>query len=129
MCGIVGMWSKESCDTVELSHLVDGFTKNYLRDRIVGRLPDEACFHIKRQIQTPQREWLRCALRPLFEEVINSYSFKQRGLFVPEKVNKIYREYIDYPDAYPNSFFIWQWLLIEWWFRIFIDYAYVPSTY
>jgi asparagine synthetase B (glutamine-hydrolysing) len=109
--------------------LVGGFTKFYLRQRMAGRLPDEIGFHVKRQVQTPQREWLRGTLRPFVEEVINSGSFKQRGLFIPNKVHKIYSEYIDFPEAYPNSFFIWQWLLIEWWFRIFIDNTYAPSTY
>jgi hypothetical protein len=57
----------------------------------------------------------------MVEEVINSSTFKGRGVFDVDQVKKTYRECIDAPERYPNTFFIWQWLQLEWWFRIFVD--------
>ncbi|MFC1498526.1 asparagine synthase-related protein, partial [Verrucomicrobiota bacterium] len=101
--------------------LSEGYTKVYLRKIMTGQLPEETCFHVKRQVQTPQREWLRGPLKPLIDETINSTSFSSRGIFNVNKVRRIYKDFQDNPEKYPNSFFAWQWLSIEQWFRIFID--------
>ncbi|MBA4388473.1 MAG: asparagine synthase (glutamine-hydrolyzing) [Verrucomicrobia bacterium] len=109
------------------SKLADGYTKVMLRRAMKDKLPEVACFHVKRQVQTPQREWLRGPLQPLVAEVINSRSFGARGLFDQEAAISIYQEYIARPESYPNSFFIWQWLMVEWWFRLFIDKTEAPA--
>lgn len=101
--------------------LGDGYTKLCLRRHMEAALPREISFHVKRQIQTPQREWLRGALRPMVEEVIHSSSFAGRGIFDVAAVKKTYADSVANPDRYPNTFFVWQWLQIEWWHRIFID--------
>jgi len=101
--------------------IAKGYTKYCLRAGMERKLPHEICYHIKRQLQTPQGEWLRHGLRPMVEEVINSSTFKGRGVFDVDQVKKTYRECIDAPERYPNTFFIWQWLQLEWWFRIFVD--------
>lgn len=101
--------------------LARGYTKQCLREHMAGRLPQDTCFHIKRHIQTPQKDWLRGALRPMVEEVINSESFAQRGIFDILKIRKVYKEFLESPTRHQNLFFIWQWLQLEWWFRIFID--------
>jgi asparagine synthase (glutamine-hydrolysing) len=108
--------------------LVNGYTKVPLRKWMNGRLPDEITWHVKRQVQTPQREWLRGSIRPMVEEFIHSESFRQRGVFEVAAAQRLYRHYIEQPDLYTNSFFIWQWLQIEWWFRIFIDRSWSPPT-
>lgn len=113
---------------VELSFGIDakdklsgGYTKMCLRQQMQGRLPDETCLHVKRQVQTPQREWLRGALKPMVDEVIYSPSFAHRGVFDVARVHKLYEDYIQKPQNYPNSFFVWQWLMTEMWFRLFVD--------
>jgi asparagine synthase (glutamine-hydrolysing) len=108
--------------------LVNGYTKVPLRKWMNGRLPDEITWHVKRQVQTPQREWLRGAIRPMVEELIHSESFRQRGIFDVAATQRLFRHYIEQPNIYTNSFFIWQWLQIEWWFRIFIDRTWSPPT-
>ena len=35
--------------------------------------------------------------------------------------------YRDRPDRYPNSFFVWQWLSVERWWRLFIDGGGAPA--
>lgn len=108
--------------------MVAGYTKNCLRTGIGKRLPREICYHVKRQIQTPQGEWLRGALRPMVEEVIFSKSFRERGIFDVAQVHKIYRDCVEHPSRYPNTFFVWQWLQLEWWFRIFVDQSLIVSS-
>ena len=108
--------------------LENGYTKVPLRKWMNGRLPDEVTWHVKRQVQTPQREWLRGAMRPMVEELIHSESFRQRGIFEVAAAQRLYRDYVEQPDLYTNSFFIWQWLQMEWWFRIFIDRSWSPPT-
>lgn len=105
-----------------------GYTKFLLRERMRERLPREIAFHVKRQVQTPQREWLRGALRPLVEDAIFSPTFSRRGLFDIVEVRRLYDEYVRFPERYPNSFFVWQWLMIEWWYRIFVDHSWSPSA-
>lgn len=101
--------------------LARGYTKYCLRESMTGLLPQETCYHVKRHIQTPQKDWLRGALRPMVEEVVNSQSFAQRGVFDFAKVKEKHKEFLASPSRYQNLFFIWQWLQLEWWFRIFID--------
>ena len=101
--------------------LKDGYTKYCLRKKMESMLPSETCWHVKRQVQTPQREWMRTTLKPVIDNVINSVSFSQRGLFDISGVRNLYARYISEPDTFQNSFFVWQWLMIENWFRIFVD--------
>ena len=101
--------------------LARGYTKYCLRERMAGLLPQETCYHVKRHIQTPQKDWLRGILKPMVAEVIHSQSFAQRGIFDIAKVKEAYREFLISPTRYQNIFFIWQWLQLEWWFRIFFD--------
>ncbi len=103
--------------------IADGFTKACLRRRMAGLLPEETCFHVKRQVQTPQREWMRGALRPMVDETIRSKSFADRGWVDADAARRLYEEYNNEPDKYSNSFFIWQWLSLERWARMFLDGA------
>lgn len=101
--------------------LARGYTKYCLRENMTGILPQETCYHVKRHIQTPQKDWLRGALRPMVEEVVNSQAFAQREIFEISKIKEVFQEFLMDPTRYENLFFIWQWLQLEWWFRIFID--------
>lgn len=101
--------------------LAQGFTKNCLRQRMLNILPRQAVQGVKAAVQTPQREWLRGALRPMVEDVLYSRSFAQRGIFSAPDAQEIYKDYLVNPMNYPNLFFIWQWLCLEWWYRLFVD--------
>jgi asparagine synthase (glutamine-hydrolysing) len=71
----------------------------------------------KRPLQTPQREWLRSAV--WVEDILNSNSFKNRGIFDSDKVLKMYNMYRE--GRFDNSFFLWQWINLEIWLRTFMD--------
>ena len=58
-------------------------------------------------------------LKPFIEEMIQSDSFKSRGLFNLSNVKRAYNDFCGGNGE--NSFFIWQWINTELWFRTFID--------
>jgi asparagine synthase (glutamine-hydrolysing) len=103
-----------------------GQGKFLLRHAMAGRLPDAVRLAPKRAVVTPQREWLRGALRPGVLELIESESFADRGLFDAAEVRKAYGDFCR--GAADNAFFVWQWINAEHWFRAFCDQtARVPA--
>ena len=96
-----------------------GHSKFLLRHAMVGRLPDSVRLSGKRAVVTPQREWLRTLLRPQVEEIIHSRSFAEHELFDVREVHRTYRRFRAGEGR--NSFFVWQWMNTELWFRRFID--------
>ena len=96
-----------------------GHSKFLLRHAMVGRLPDGLRLSGKRAVVTPQREWLRTLLRPQVEEIVHSRSFAERGLLDVREVQTTYRRFRAGEGR--NSFFVWQWVNTELWFRRFID--------
>lgn len=71
----------------------------------------------KRPLQTPQREWLRSS--GWVFDILNSQSFRDRNIFDIPKIKGVYNRYLG--GEFDNSFFLWQWLNLEMWFRTFID--------
>jgi asparagine synthase (glutamine-hydrolysing) len=101
-----------------------GQSKYLLRHAMAGRLPDKVRLARKRGVVTPQRESLCGRLRPQVEDVIHSRSFAERGLFAAEKVEAAYNRFCSGDGD--NSFFVWQWINTELWFRTFIDEKALP---
>lgn len=96
-----------------------GKSKHLLRQAMKGKLPDNVRMANKRAVVTPQREWLTGVLRSKVEEIINSDSFASRGLFDVENVRLSFKRFCEVKPE--NSFFVWQWINTELWFRKFID--------
>lgn len=101
-----------------------GFTKYLLRQAMEGFVPDTVRWAHKRSVPTPQREWLGGPLQRHVEEVLYSETFASRGIFDPHAVRQCYAQYLAGEQA--NSFYIWQWLNLELWFRVFIDQGDLP---
>ena len=97
----------------------DGRPKSILRDSMRGLVPDEVLFAKKREVQSPQREWLGKPLQMFVSGVLNSESFADRGFINVEKAKKYYENYLKETPA--NSFALWQWINLEMWHRMFID--------
>jgi len=92
--------------------ILRGLTKNLLTDKI--RLRNKV------SVVTPQIDWLKNELRSFVEEIINSSSFKKRNYFDAKRVKQAYSDYCS-EERPKNSFFIWQWIMLELWFRTYID--------
>ena len=97
----------------------NGSVKYLLRVAMKNLMPDVVRTAPKRSVQTPQREWLAGPLRSQVESVLQSSTFASRGIFDVAKVQETYQRYCAGDQA--NSFYVWQWVNLEAWFRMFID--------
>ena len=86
---------------------------------MADRLPDSVRLASKREVVTPQREWLGGVLRPRVQDLIASRPFAERGIFDAKEVETAYSRFCAGDDQ--NAFFVWQWVNTEMWFRMFID--------
>ena len=101
-------------------YLLNASGSKALFRRIAARwIPAAVAGAVKRSVQSPQREWLAGPWRRLVDEVLGSESFAARGWVEPTVARRLYQEYLD--GARENSFFLWQWLNLEWWARTFLD--------
>lgn len=97
-----------------------GRSKSIVREALAGKMDDTVRVATKRSIQAPQGLWLRKEpMRSYVNDIIWSDSFADRGLFDVDKVRAAYDRFCSYGDS--NSFYIWQWINVEEWFRTFID--------
>ena len=94
-----------------------GQSKYLLREAMVGKLPESIRSVKKRGVVNPQREWFKNELKEPILDLLHSTEFSQRGIFDQQKVLNEYSKYCD--QGAENSFFIWQWVNTEMWFRIF----------
>ena len=97
----------------------DGQGKFILRQAMARALPDTVRNAPKRFVVTPQREWLAGPLSDWVSDLIESQSFKERGLFNVSQVRRAWREFKGGENN--NAVFVWQWINTELWFRRFID--------
>ena len=98
----------------------NGYTKGIIREAFKGVMPDDVRLSTKRSIQAPQGLWLRKdPMRKYVYDLINSDSFKDRGIFNSKTCNSLFENFCK--GKFSNSFFVWQWINVEEWFRTFID--------
>lgn len=97
-----------------------GRTKSIIREALSGVMDDEVRLAAKRSIQAPQGLWLmKEPMRSYVRDLIESPSFAARGIFEPAKCQAAFDRFCNGADG--NSFFVWQWINVEEWFRIFVD--------
>ncbi len=107
--------------SIPASHyFLNGRSKSILREALAGAMDDEVRLATKRSIQAPQGPWLRAEpMRSYVAGLIESDSFAARGLFDVPAVKSAFTKFC--AGAYDNSFFVWQWINVEQWFRTFVD--------
>lgn len=97
-----------------------GEAKSVVREALSGWLDPFVAKAKKRSVHTPQGLWLRDGTVARFvEDLIHSESFASRKIFDIDKVKRVYSHYKGFGSE--NSFFVWQWINVEMWFRTFID--------
>ena len=95
-------------------------SKSVLREIFKNKIDESVRINKKISIQSPQNVWFKeLGLKEYFSELINSESFKNRGIFHHKKVNMYWNEYLN--EKKDTSFLLWQILNTEEWFRVFID--------
>ncbi|MDC0074610.1 asparagine synthase (glutamine-hydrolyzing), partial [Alphaproteobacteria bacterium] len=99
---------------------LNGYSKSIVRQALKDIIDPSVTFAKKRSIQAPQGKWLKSKIfQEYINDMINSYSFANRDIF---DVNKVKEKYIEFCSKdMENSFFVWQWINIDSWYRVFID--------
>jgi len=96
----------------------NGVQRAFMRESLRSLLQTDLADVPKRTVVDPQREWLKGPLRDWVEDIYSSRSFRERGICDQFQVQEEYRKYRSAPNN-ANSFFLWQWLSLELWFRTF----------
>lgn len=97
-----------------------GINKYILREAAKGILIDDVRNRRdKKGFPTPSAEWFTNGMRDYVNGIINSDSFKKRGVF---NINEV-RKHFEYHCAgrVDYKFEIWSWINLELWMRGFID--------
>ncbi len=101
-------------------YFLDGYSKSIVRRAMSGSMNDGVRVATKRSIQAPQGIWLRNEpMRAYVRSLIESESFASRGLFDVPRVRAAYDAFCT--GGADSSFFVWQWINVEVWFRTFVD--------
>lgn len=101
-------------------YFLQGKTKAIVREALKGSMSEEVRTAPKRSILAPQGPWLRREpMKSYIGDLIGSQKFRSRGIFKQEAVQKAFETFCK--DGADNSFFVWQWINVEEWFRTFID--------
>jgi asparagine synthase (glutamine-hydrolysing) len=95
-------------------------TQKYLLKKVGERhLPKSIIYRPKASFGAPIRSWMSGPLSPMVQDLLNSDSIKNRGIFNPNFVEKLIRE--DKEGKKDNAYQIYQLLTVELWFREFVD--------
>lgn len=96
-------------------------TKVTLRRAMKGILPEKIENRMdKIGFATPEDIWFRTVLKDWIWEIIQSRSFKERGYFDTEAIEKEFRDFCK-GGKNINSTTIWHYINLELWFRKFFD--------
>jgi len=110
----------EFCASLPASFKLRGRTSKWLLRRLMrDRLPPAILTRPKMGFGVPVGQWLRTDLRPLLYDTILSDRALARGYFRPQAVRALVDEHLsERADRTPH---IWSLLMLELWFRHFID--------
>ena len=101
-------------------YFLHGRSKSIVREAMAGIMDDTVRKAPKRSIQAPQGSWLKNEpMRTYVRRLIQSDRFADRGIFDPTKCQQEFERFC--VMDYDNSFFVWQWINVEEWFRLFVD--------
>jgi asparagine synthase (glutamine-hydrolysing) len=115
----------EFAATVPSSLKLRGRTSKHLLRRLLHRrVPQSILERGKRGFEAPIGEWLRTALAPHVSSLLLDGQLSSRGLFRPREVERLWRQHRTGRADHRHR--LWQLVMLELWFREFIDRA--PSV-
>jgi len=91
-----------------------------LRRAVKDLVPRAIVNRSKRGFGLPLRRWMRDDLAPLVRDVLLDKTARERGLFEPGEVERLIHS-MDRDRNAPDR--VWTLLVLELWFREFIDRA------
>jgi asparagine synthase (glutamine-hydrolysing) len=99
---------------------IKGLKRKYiLKKAVESILPKEVIYRKKAGFGAPIRSWLRGALRPMIDDLLNEETVAKRGLFKPSSVRGLIRDFESGKEDL--SLHLFHLLTLELWFREFID--------
>ena len=101
--------------------LKDGCSKYLLRRALDRRVPRRILERGKRGFEAPVGEWLRGPLAPMAEALLGDGRLRDRGVFNDGEVSRLWREHQEGRADHRHR--LWQLVMLELWFRQFIDQA------
>jgi asparagine synthase (glutamine-hydrolysing) len=112
----------EFCAALPSSYKLRGRTSKLLLRRLMrDRLPPAILTRPKMGFGVPVGEWLRGELRGLLEDTLLSPQALQRGYFNPQAVRALVDQHVS--RQADRTAHIWGLLMLELWFREFVDGA------
>lgn len=97
-----------------------GVTKIILREAMEGVLPEGVRNRMdKMGFVVPEADWFRNELRDFIDDILNSNSFSERGLFNLSRIHKAFQDHCD--GRADHHTMIWRCVNLELWFRMFVD--------
>ncbi len=106
--------------------LKDGRTKHLLRRVLDRRIPKEILERRKRGFDAPIGEWLRGPLQPMADALLQDGRLNDRGVFNASEITRLWTEHRTGRADHRHR--LWQLLMLELWFRQFIDRAPAERT-
>ena len=101
--------------------LKNGRTKYLLRRILERRVPRSITDRTKRGFAAPIGRWLRGPLAGMTAELLLDGRLRDRGIFEQREVSRIWEEHRTGRAEHPHR--LWQLVMLELWFRQFIDAA------
>jgi len=89
------------------------------------RVPRSISERGKRGFAAPIGQWLRGPLAAMANELLLDGRLRDRGIFNPREVARIWDEHRTGRADHPHR--LWQLVMLELWFRQFIDAAPAPT--
>jgi asparagine synthase (glutamine-hydrolysing) len=112
----------EFAATVPVSlKIKNGRGKYLLRKALDRKIPREILERGKQGFEAPIGEWLRGPLAPMAEGLLSDGRLRDRGVFNDREVTRLWTEHRDGRADHRHR--LWQLMMLELWFRQFIDKA------
>jgi asparagine synthase (glutamine-hydrolysing) len=106
--------------------LKNGQGKYLLRRVLDRRIPRAILERGKRGFEAPIGEWLRGPLAGMTHELLLDGRLRDRGVFEPREVTRLWDEHREGRADHRHR--LWQLIMLELWFRRFIDGASAPAA-
>jgi asparagine synthase (glutamine-hydrolysing) len=96
-----------------------GKTKWILRQAMKGILPASVLEGRKIGFNPPVPQWINRELKPLISDLLSPRAVEQRGLFRPQAISNLLEDHFE--QRRDNALKLWGLLMLELWFRMYID--------
>jgi asparagine synthase (glutamine-hydrolysing) len=112
----------EFAATVPVSLKIKNGRGKYLLRKVLARqIPPEILARGKQGFEAPIGEWLRGPLAPMADALLSDGRLRDRGVFNDGEVRRLWTAHRDGRADHRHR--LWQLLMLELWFRQFIDRA------